>query len=322
MGEGKQPQVVTDPAGNIRVVYGNGNKIECTTSTDNGLTFSEPQLVGEVPDMHLGMFRGPQVASSKDFTLVSAMDKEGVLHVFQLNHKTKKWAITGQINDVAGSAPEGLMSLAADDANHFYATWLDVRGDRKNKIYFSKSTDNGMTWAPNQLVYKAPEGPVCECCKPSIAANGPTVAIMFRNKVNGSRDLYLTQSETGGGTFSEPEKLGKGTWQLNACPMDGGGLVVSKANGITTVWQRAGKVYTATPHNEEQEIGTGRRCSIASPDNPVVTWQQGEALKVTLVQENKTMDVGTGGFLKVARTRDGKLLCVWEAENGIAFKRI
>lgn len=320
--KGQQPQIVADVAGDVRIVYGSGDKIFCATSTDNGSTFSEPQLVGEVKEMHLGMFRGPQVASSKDYTLVSAMDKKGVLHIFQLSHKTGQWKEAAPINDVEDSAPEGLMSLAADDANHFYATWLDVRGDRKNKIYFSKSTNNGLTWSPNQLVYKGPEGPVCECCKPSIAANGSKVAIMFRNKVDGSRDLYLTQSETGGKTFSKPLKLGKDTWKLDACPMDGGGLVISKTNGITTVWQRAGKVYTAKPNAAEQEISAGRRCSIASPENPVITWQQGGDLKLMVLKEDQTVDIGTGGFLKVARTRDGKILCVWEADKAIRYKRL
>ena len=319
---GQQPQIARDAKGTLRVIYGNGDTIFCATSSDNGLRFSPPQPVGVVPQLHLGMFRGPQVASSKNYTLVSAMDKGGTIHVFRLHHPTGQWTKASRINDVEASTPEGLMALAADDADHFYATWLDVRDDQKNKIYFSQSTDQGLSWAPNRLVYKGPEGTVCECCRPSIAAQGSQVAIMFRNKVNGSRDLYLTQSETAGKTFSEPLKLGKGTWQLNACPMDGGGLVISPASGITTVWQRAGKVYVAKPGAVEQEISAGRRCSIASPENPVITWQQGEDLKLMILKENRTVDVGKGGFLKVARTQDGKILGVWEADKVIRYKRM
>lgn len=322
LAEGQQPQLVSDVAGNLRVVYGRDDKIFCTTSLDNGRTFSEPALIGEVKDMHLGMFRGPQVASSKNYTLVSAMDKGGTIHVFQLNHKTGKWTKTSQINDVEASTPEGLMALVADDSDHFYATWLDIREDKKNKIYYAESTNNGKSWLPNRLVYKGPEGTVCECCRPSIAVKGDKVYIMFRNKLEGSRDLYLTQAKTGGGAFSEPVRLGEGTWKLNACPMDGGGLVVNKKGHVTTAWQRAGKIYTDTPGATEQEIGTGRRCSIASPENPMVTWQEGENLKLRVLNEEKTYDVGTGSFLKSIPTKDGKILCVWEADKVVRYKRM
>jgi hypothetical protein len=322
MAPGQQPQIVRDTQGNLRIIYGSNDQIFCATSTDNGTTFSEPQQVAQVPEMHLGMFRGPQVASSKNYTLVSAMDKGGTIHVFQLNHKTGKWTPTQRINDVENSTPEGLMALAADDADHFYATWLDIRGDKKNKIYYAESTDGGKSWLPNRLVYKGPEGTVCECCRPSIAVKGNNVYVMFRNKLDGSRDLYLTQAKTGGGPFSEPTKLGKDTWKLNACPMDGGGLVVNSKGHVTTAWQRAGKVYTATPGAAEQEIGAGRRCSISSPENPIVTWQQGEDLKATFLRDNKTIEVGKGGFLKTISTKDGKTLCVWETDKVVTYKKI
>lgn len=319
---GQQPQIACDVSGTLRIIYGSGDTVFCATSTDNGTTFSAPQRVGEVPQMHLGMFRGPQVASSRTYTLVSAMDKGGAIHVFRLNHKTGKWTKTSHINDVEASTPEGLMALAADNADHFYATWLDIRGDKKNKIYYAESTDSGKAWGANRLVYKGQEGTVCECCRPSIAITGAEVYIMFRNKLDGSRDLYLTQAKTGGGAFSVPIKLGKETWQLNACPMDGGGLVVSKEGRVTTAWQRKGKVYTAKPTAAEEEIGAGRRCSISSPENPVVSWQQGEELKATLLHENKTLDIGRGGFLKTIRAKDGRIVCVWEAEKVVTIKKI
>ena len=57
----------------------------------------------------------------------------------------------------------------------------------------------------------------------AIDATGQIV-VMWRNWLGGSRDMYLARSRDGV-TFSKPEKLGTGTWQINACPMDGGGLV-------------------------------------------------------------------------------------------------
>ena len=38
----------------------------------------------------------------------------------------------------------------------------------KGKIYLSSSEDGGKSWSKSRLVYRSPEGSVCECCKPSI----------------------------------------------------------------------------------------------------------------------------------------------------------
>jgi hypothetical protein len=66
---------------------------------------------------------------------------------------------------------------------------------------------------------------------------------MFRNWLNGSRDLYLAPSVNKGRTFKDAVKLGTGIWKLNACRMDGGGLDFNVDNTINTTWQRSGNVY-------------------------------------------------------------------------------
>lgn len=319
---GQQPQVSIDRSGTIRVIYGQGDKIYCATSDNNGLAFPNIQLVGEVKDMHLGMSRGPQVASSNHYTLVSAIDKKGTIYTFQLNHKTGKWIKTAIINDVINSAPEGLMSIAADTNDNFYAVWLDTRNDHQNKIYFSASIDKGLTWSKNSMAYSSPDKTVCECCKPNIYATQSNVYITFRNWLGGSRDLYLLQSDNKGTHFDKPQKLGNGTWKLNGCPMDGGGLVVDEHTGIHTVWQREGKIFYSQPQKDEEQIGTGRNCDIATPTDPIITWQDGNKLKIKELNKGKTYHVGEGSFMKALRTTDNKILCVWESEGEIVFKTL
>jgi hypothetical protein len=306
----------------LRIIYGNEDKIYCATSTDNGLTISDIQMVGEVKDMHLGMSRGPQVASSKNYTLVSAIDKKGSIHIFQLNHQSKKWKKETFANDLAGSAPEGLMSIAADQADNFYAVWLDLREDKNNKICFAKTTDQGISWSKNEMVYKSPDKTVCECCKPNIAVSQSTVLIMFRNWLNGSRDLYLLRSDNQGATFNNAIKLGNGTWKLNGCPMDGGGLAVNKKNGISTVWQRDGQIFYSKPNEVETDIGTGRNCSITDPKNPILTWQEGKKLKLKEFNKAAVIDIGEGGFVKALRAKENKIFCAWEKEGKIIFKTL
>jgi hypothetical protein len=68
--------------------------------------------------------------------------------------------------------------------------------------------------------------------------------------------MYLARSRDGI-TFSKPEKLGTGTWKLNACPMDGGALALLN-NRVVTVWRRGHDIFLASPGEKEERFGTGR----------------------------------------------------------------
>lgn len=227
---GKQPEVSQDTKGIIRVVFGRNDSIFYSASKDAGAHFAKEQLVAHVPKMHLGVTRGPQIASSANYTVITAIDKEGAIHWFLLNHSTGKWKDKGFINDKKATAPEGLMSLTADNNDNFFAVWLDIRLNKTNNIFFSSLSISKGNWSANELAYRSPDGHTCECCKPNIAVKDSHIAIMFRNWLNGERDLYCIQSLNGGKTFGEAEKLGTGTWKLDGCPMDGGGITIDNEN--------------------------------------------------------------------------------------------
>lgn len=42
----------------------------------------------------------------------------------------------------------------------------------------------------------------------------------------------------GGASFGKAQKLGEGSWKLNGCPMDGGGLAIDENGDVQTVWRR------------------------------------------------------------------------------------
>ncbi|NNU34120.1 hypothetical protein HK413_08140 [Mucilaginibacter sp. S1162] len=160
------------------------------------------------------MSRGPQLSSSATYSVITAMDKTGNIHWFKLNNGAKAWQAMGVVNDLKGSAPEGLMSITADNKDNFYAVWLDTRLGGRNQVWFSSLSGRSTKWTANQLVYKSPDGHVCECCKPNIAVAGNTIAIMFRNWLNGSRDLYVVRSANAGQSFSDAQKMGLDTGSL------------------------------------------------------------------------------------------------------------
>jgi hypothetical protein len=165
----------------------------------------------------------------------------------------RTWSDGVRINQVPESAGEGFHNLAGHGRT-FYAVWLD---DKSGGVYLSTSTDGGATWPKNQLVYNSPEGHVCECCHPSVQIGSDgRIFVMWRNWLKGSRDMYLGISSDGGNSF-RIQKLGLGTWPLNGCPQDGGGLALDGRGNPVTAWRRNGSVYWARPGEPEEELGQG-----------------------------------------------------------------
>lgn len=319
---GKQPNAAIDIKGIIRVTFGKGEQIYCMSSTNNGVSFSAPVLVGKLPGMHLGHTRGPQIASSKNYSMITAMDQAGNIHAYLLNHQTGGWKNSVNTNDINGSAPEGLMGLTADKEDNFYAVWLDTRLAQKNNIYLSKVNGNGK-WSKNKLVYQSPEGHVCECCKPNIAFNAGKLVITFRNWLMGSRDIYYSASVDKGSTFAPPKKAGNGTWKLNACPMDGGGLSVSDKGLVSSAWQRNGEVFFWDENHQETKVASGRDVNMAQyGSNPLIAWQANGNVMVLNLIAHTTKDLGKGNSPKLYTLSSGRTLCVWEADDQVRYQSL
>ena len=221
IGRGIHPSVATDNIGTAHVVYGQGEVLFYAISPD-GATFDTPVRVDSLPGLHVGASRGPQIAATVQSVVITALDKAGNVWAYTLIRATGQWQKRVRVNDVADIAKEGFVALTAGLDNVYNAVWLDLRGDKHNKIVGARSTDGGRTWSANQVLYQSPDGTVCECCQLSAVSQGQHVAIMFRNFLNGSRDMYLLQSSDAGQMFGTAQKVGEGTWKLNACPMDGG----------------------------------------------------------------------------------------------------
>jgi hypothetical protein len=128
--------------------------------------------------------------------------------------------------------------------------------------------------------------------------------------------LYLVTSENNGKSFSDEQKLGKGTWPLKGCPMDGGGLSIDSKNQIHTAWQRDGIVYYAVPGLPEQRIGEGRHVGL---DGPIITWENGSDIMMKRI-DGAVRKLGEGTNLRVFEMNDKSMLAVWEMNGQIVFK--
>jgi hypothetical protein len=145
---------------------------------------------------------------------------------------------------------------------------------------------------------------------------------MFRNNINGSRDLHFTKSMDHGETFSQVEKLGTGTWKINGCPMDGGGMTVDQSGLLKTIWQRAGEVFVSSSSTTEQKIGTGRSPSIATRnDQSYMVFSKGEDIMSFNSSNSAPTKIGNGTAPKVLAINEGAVY-FWVNSEGIRYKKI
>jgi BNR repeat-like domain len=320
--DGVQPQVAA-VGQRVALVFGEGQTIYFAESKDGGRTFSSAVVVPSHGSLALGRHRGPRIAIAGQALIVTAIVAAepggGDLFAWRSTDDGRSWSAPVRLNRVATSAREGLHGMGGA-GKVVTAAWLDLR-EPGTHLRAAVSNDAGATWSEDRLVYESPSGTVCQCCHPSVAVSpSGDVSVMFRNSLEGSRDLYLTTSHDGGHTFEPATKLGNGTWKLDGCPMDGGGLAVDGRGAIATVWRREKEVFFARPGKPEQRMGTGRDPAIAvgSNDARAVVFRDEDGVSVLdgTSPEKRSLAAGAQAPVLVALD-DGSWLAAWELDGRV-----
>ncbi len=332
----RQPQLASGN-GLVAMAFGAGSQIYFSASPDGGNTFGTPVKVAEVGALALGRHRGPRLAILKNSMVITAiagqtvatgphahgLPDQGDLLVWRSTDQGRTWTRSGKINDVPGAAREGLHAMVVAPNGTLSAAWLDLRA-KGTQLYGSQSSDGGLTWAKNQLIYSSPEGTICQCCHPALAADSAagSLWVMWRNVMEGHRDLYAARSGDGL-NFGAAQKLGTGTWKLNACPMDGGGLAVSDGK-VTSAWRRDSDVFLSASGEPDQKIGTGKDVALTiTRSGPVVAWTADGGIQAVLPGSAEPVAVGKpGAFVNLLTLPDGAVLAAWETGTSIETKRL
>jgi hypothetical protein len=331
----REPQLAASGS-TVALTFGADAAIYFTVSHDSGRTFSAPVKVEQAGNLLLTHHRGPRIAISGKTIVISAITSkaanseahahgagpDGDLFVWRSTDDGKTWSQAIRVNDIPNAPNEGLHTLAADAKGNLFAAWLDHRSGKGTTLYGARSSDAGATWSKNFLVYQSPDGTICECCHPSSAfAPDGQLLVMWRNWLDGSRDMYLARSRAGG-AFSQAEKLGVGTWKLNGCPMDGGGVAVSQQR-VFTAWRREGTVYLAEPGAHETALGQGKDLAMAAgPKGVYVAWVSATAIELQVPGATPVTLSNNGAFPAIAVLSDGALVAAWQEGDGISTGRV
>jgi hypothetical protein len=331
----REPQLVASGS-TVALTFGAGSAIYFTVSHDSGRTFSAPVKVEQASNLLLTHHRGPRIAISGKTIVISAITSntassdvhahgagpDGDLFVWRSTDGGKTWSQAIRVNDVPNAPNEALHTLAADAKGNLFMAWLDHRTGKGTTLYGARSADAGATWSKNFLVYQSPDGTICECCHPSSAFTPEgELLVMWRNWLDGSRDMYLVRSRAGS-VFGQPEKLGMGTWKLKGCPMDGGGVAISQQR-VFTVWRREGTVYLAEPGGHETALGQGKDLAVTAGHKGVyVAWVSASGVQLRAPDAAPVTLSKDGAFPAITVLSDGAVVAAWQEGESIATRRV
>jgi len=111
--------------------------------------------------------------------------------------------------------------------------------------------------------------------------------------------------------------LGNGSWALNGCPMDGGGLAINENGSAETVWNRKGIIYACEQGNEEKKLGEGRNCAIESVNGKnIYAWVKDGNI-VVMKPKGTQVNLGKGQLPLLKALGNDQIICVWENDKQI-----
>ena len=282
---GIQPQAVVDREGAIHVVYfkgeGTAGDLFYTISRDNGDTFSVPLAVNSHPESAVaaGAIRGAQVALGKSGTVhvawngSSKSQPRGTLNPEQpadsphngipmlyANLQSGSSSFSEQRNLMRHTfALDGGGTLAADNNGNVLVAWHgkaagSLDGEAGRQVYVARSSDNGATFAPEQVAFEGSMG-ACACCGMKLFADsrGGFHGLFRSAEETVHRDIFLFSAASANAPF-EARRLDP--WEIGACPMTSMSFVEGP-EGIMASWETEGQIrFGSTPPGAETSIKT------------------------------------------------------------------
>ena len=310
-----QPQVAVAPDGRIHVVFGRGNTIYHTSSTDHR-TFTPPVEVGALEKLALRMRRGPRVAATDSAVVVTAIShRDGNVHSWISADQGATWKQGPRLNEAENSAREGLHAMIGDGRGFVVAAWLDLRNGG-TELWSRTSPDAGTTWGSEVRIYASPDGHICQCCQPSLAL-GPAgeVAALWRNSIGAARDPWMAASHDRGAHFEPATKAGLGTWTLKACPMDGGALALGPNGQPVSVWRREKSIFLSTAAGSEEKLADGAAQPVIAMahDERFIVWEEGGGLQLQRGANSPASLASDARAASLAALPRGGVFVVWES---------
>ena len=226
-----------------------------TTSTIvNSGTYKMEQFGSDAVDnngnVHVSFFA---TVDSLNYSLYHAVSNDGGL-TFQPEVKISDLALgrftaTEPNDSIRGVDPQRLYPcayLACDNshgphANNLYMVWtangITTKLNTGNDVYFSNSTDGGVTWSAARVLNDNTTNLTSDQYYPSLTVSSTGRLIISwwdrrDDSLNNKSDIYLTYSDDGGQTFASDIKVTTLPTQFSQIGSQNGGFGIGEYNAV------------------------------------------------------------------------------------------
>jgi hypothetical protein len=199
-----------------------GSNIGIQSSTDGGVTWSEPVLL-PVDAQEVSPAVQPVVRPNGELVIV--LFEDGVLEAVRSNDGGATFAprervaplrLVRKLIDSAHFRGFSLPTATVDRFGAVYVAWSDCRfrsGCRADDVVWSRSRTPG-SWEPVRRVPLVPAGSSTDVVLPDLAVDGNRFALSYYTlnsasctEVNCSLNVYLVTSKNAGGRWAKPRRL-------------------------------------------------------------------------------------------------------------------
>ncbi len=303
---GVQPQAVTGSDGRVHVVYLTGTASAAdlwyTSLPSTGLNWSELLRVSAPgAAVAMGTVRGAHLAlGRKDRVLVAwnasgsarptGPGDAGMLYA-RMNDDGRGFSAQRNLVQKAGGL-DGGGTIASDGSGSVLVFWHASAGaedDAGRAVFVAKSSDDGVTFAPEMRLNREPTG-ACGCCGmgAAIAADGRMYALYRAAGANLRRDMMLLSAGRDGVVASTVLD----GWERSVCPMSTCALlrfggVNGAPGGMALAWETQAQIHLALARDGKAGAtipmpgagGTRKHPALAvnSRGEILVAWTEGTA---------------------------------------------
>ena len=203
------PAMIIDSSGVIYITFNDSRNgppnydIYFSKSMDGGVTFTEDVLVNDtIPGDTLTAYSSALAVSNDGDIYVSFSREFKWLYVSKSTDGGISFSPDVQVNDtVTGSSRN---SMDVDSRGYVHVCWRDWRDGNAN-IYYSRSTDGGLTFSPNIRVNDAAHEPVPQINPSMCVDDSGIVYAVWEQGPTTHPDIYFAMSvDTSNSAFVEP----------------------------------------------------------------------------------------------------------------------
>jgi len=205
----------------------------------------------------------------------------------------RTWTVPIRVNNDAGGATQQDPSLALDAANRILIVWTDSRNGN-NDVFFSKSTDGGLSFSSNVRVNDVTTNAQTEADLEIDHANPNLVHVVWtdtRNAFTTGPDIFYANSTDGGLSFNPSARVNN---DAGAAEQGQPAIEVAANREIYVVWSdpRNGARGRDIYFSKSTDLGATWTPNIALNDDPFGN----------VVQQEPTIAVNATGAIFVAWT--------------------